>query len=213
MNILLDEHKAILCVGWSEGAFSMIALTPSHIIEYLYCPRFTYFEYVLGIAQNEEKYHKVMRGREVHDEKLERNKSYLRKKIGAVNKLQDQYLANRWLRGRVDEVLELRDGSMAPLDYKFAEFKGRIFETYRYQQYCYACLIEENFKQKVIKGFIVYTRSNNHVVELEITESDKEVIKSAAEGIKLIIDHNFFPKATKFKKRCVDCTYRNICIK
>ena len=191
----------------------MISLTPSHIIEYLYCPRFTYFEYVLGIPQHEEKSYKVIKGREIHDEKLERNKGYLRKKVGTVNKHTDQYLTNGWLRGRIDEVLELQDGSMAPLDYKFAEFKDRIFETYQTQQYCYACLIEENFGKAVNKGFIVYVRSRHHLEEIPITAANKVEIKKCAEEIWAIIDRNFFPKGTKYKKRCVDCTYRNICIK
>lgn len=191
----------------------MISLTPSHIIEYLYCPRFTYFEYVLGIPQHEDKSFKVIKGREVHDQKLERNKNYLRKKIGAVNKHLDQYLTNSYLRGRVDEVLELADGTMAPLDYKFAEYKGRLFETYTIQQYCYACLIEENFSRPVNKGFIVYIRSKHHLLELPVTTKDKDGVKQCAEAINQIIDRNFYPRATKYKKRCVDCTYRNICIK
>ncbi len=191
----------------------MISLTPSHIIEYLYCPRFTYFEYVLGIPQFEEKSYKVIRGREIHDEKLEQNKSYLRKKIGVVNKHLDQYLTNPWLRGRIDEVLELNDGTMAPLDYKFAEYKDKVFETYKTQQYCYACLIEENFGKPVNKGFIVYTRSKHHLEELPISGENKSEVKQCADSIWEIIDRNFYPKATKYKKRCVDCTYRNICIK
>lgn len=191
----------------------MISLTPSHIIEYLYCPRFTFFEYVLGIPQHEEKSHKVMKGREIHDEKLERNKNYLRKKIGVVNKHIDQYLTNGWLRGKIDEALELSNGTMAPLDYKFAEFKDRVFETYKVQQHCYACLIEENFKKPVDRGFIVYVRSKHHLVEIPITASDKDKIRQCVDAILRIIDHNFFPKATKYKKRCLDCTYRNICIK
>lgn len=191
----------------------MITLTPSHIIEYLYCPRFTYFEYVLAIPQYEEKSYKVIKGREVHDQKLERNKDYLRKKIGAVNKHIDQYLTNSWLRGRIDEVLELSDGTMAPLDYKFAEYKDKLFETYRIQQYCYAALIEENFGGQVNKGFIVYIRSKHYVLEVPISAEDKNQVKQCAEEIWEIIDRNFYPKATKFKKRCVDCTYRNICIR
>ena len=118
-----------------------MSLTPSHIIEFLYCPRFTYFEYVLRIPQNESKSYKVMRGREIHQEKLERNKDYLRRKIGVEQKYLDQYLTNDLLRGRIDEVLLLQDGTLAPLDYKFAEFKDKIFETYRTQLYCYAWLI------------------------------------------------------------------------
>ena len=191
----------------------MTTLTPSHIIEYLFCPRYTYFEYVLGIPQHEEKYYKVMKGREIHDEKLEQNKNYLRKKIGVVNKHLDQYLTNAWLRGKIDEALELNDGTMAPLDYKFAEFKDKIFETYKIQQYCYATLIEENFQRTVNKGFIVYTRSKHHLVEVPISLENKDEVKRCAEEIWKIIDRNFYPKATKYKKRCVDCTYRNICIK
>ena len=191
----------------------MTTLTPSHIIEYLFCPRFTYFEYVLGIPQHEEKYYKVMKGRELHDEKLEQNKNYLRKKIGAVNKYLDQYLTNNWLRGRIDEVLELKDGTMAPLDYKFAEYKDKLFETYKIQQYCYATLIEQNFGKAVNKGFIVYIRSKHHLLEVPISAENKEHVKQCAENIWKIIDRNFYPKATKYKKRCVDCTYRNICIK
>jgi CRISPR-associated exonuclease Cas4 len=191
----------------------MISLTPSHIIEYLFCPRFTYFEYVLGIPQHEEKFYKVMRGRDIHEEKLEQNKNYLRKKIGAINKHTDQYLANSWLRGKVDEVLELSDNTLAPLDYKFAEYKDRLFETYRIQQYCYACLIEENLGKPVSRGFIVYTRSKHFLLEVPISAANKAEIKQCAEAIWTIIDRNFYPKATKYKKRCVDCTYRNICIK
>ena len=29
------------------------SVTASHLLEYLYCPRFTYFEYVMDIPQNE----------------------------------------------------------------------------------------------------------------------------------------------------------------
>jgi CRISPR-associated exonuclease Cas4 len=190
-----------------------MSLTPSHIIEYLYCPRFTYFEYVLGIPQYEEKNYKVMRGRELHDEKLEQNKDYLRKRIGATGKWLDQYLTNELIRGRIDEVLVLSDGSMAPLDYKFAEYKDKVYETYQTQLYCYAWLIEGNFRKPVNRGFLVYTRSRHRVIEIPIGESDKQAVRQCAEAIYQIIENNYFPKATKYKKRCLDCTYRNVCIK
>lgn len=191
----------------------MISLTPSHIIEYLFCPRYTYYEYVLRIPQNEEKYYKVLRGREMHSEKLERNKEYLRKKIGVVDKFLDQYLTNDNLRGVIDEVLILSDGSYAPLDYKFAEYKDRIYDTYKQQLICYAVLIEYNFKKPVHKGFLVYTRSKNKLIEIEINKNDKKLIESSIRDMKEIILNNKFPKATKFKRRCVNCTYRNVCIK
>ncbi|WP_181305982.1 CRISPR-associated protein Cas4 [Rufibacter sp. XAAS-G3-1] len=190
-----------------------MSLTPSHIIEFLYCPRFTYFEYVLGIPQYETKNYKVMRGREVHDLKLERNKDYLRKKIGVQEKFADQYLTNDLLRGRVDEVLLLQDDTMAPLDYKFAQYKDKVYETYRTQLYCYAWLIEKNFGKEVNRGYLVYTRSQNKLIEVPITITDKQEVEHCANQIYTIIDQNYFPKATKCRKRCLDCTYRNICIK
>lgn len=191
----------------------MISLTPSHIIEYLFCPRYTYFEYVLCIPQNEDKYYKVNRGREIHDIKLERNKEYLRKKLGVQEKWTDQYLANESLRGKVDEVLLLEDGSMAPLDYKFAVFNDRIYDTYQQQIFCYAVLIEQNFSKAVNRGYLVYTRSKNRVVEVSVSEKDKQTIYGSTESIRQIIGENHYPKATKYKKRCLNCTYRNICTK
>lgn len=192
---------------------SKASITPSDVIQYLYCPRFIYFEKILAIPQNEEKYYKAMRGRHLHNYKEGVNKDYLRKKIGAVEKHQEQYLTNDFLRGKVDEVLELEDGTAAPLDYKFAEYKDRVFSTYKTQLFCYAWLIEENFGKKVHKGYLVYTRSKNKLVEVEVTENSKEKVKQAAQEIIDIIETNRFPKATKYKKRCIRCTYRNICVK
>lgn len=190
-----------------------MSLTPSHIIEYLYCNRFTYFEYVLGIPQYEERWYKVVRGREIHDVKLERNKEYLRKKIGVREKFVDQYLTNDLLRGQIDEVLLLDDGTMAPLDYKFAEFKDKIYDTYKTQLFCYAWLIEQNFDKKVNKGYLVYTRSQHKLIEVLISDDDKKEVAKCIEAIYRIIEKNYFPKGTKYRKRCLDCTYRNICIK
>jgi CRISPR-associated exonuclease Cas4 len=188
-------------------------VTPSHIIEYLFCPRFTWFEYVLAIPQYEGRHFKVEKGRNVHDLKLEQNKEYLRKRIGVKQKWTDQYLTNELMRGKVDEVLLLADGSMAPLDYKFAQYKEKIYSTYKTQLFCYAWLIEENFRKPVKKGFLVYTRSRNKLIEVEISENDKQEVKKCVNEINTIVDGNVYPKATKYKKRCLTCTYRNICTK
>jgi len=190
-----------------------IQITPSHIIEYLYCPRYTWFEYVLAIPQYEDKYYKVMKGRHLHSEKLVRNKEYLRKRIGAVEKQTDQYLAAGNLRGRIDEVLNLNDGTFAPLDYKFAKWEGKVFRTHRIQLYCYALMIENNFKAKVKRGYLVYIRSKNKLVEVEVPESAKKEIEESIAGIADIIERNYYPRATKYKSACLNCTYKNICTK
>ena len=168
---------------------------------------------MLRIPQYEERHYKVEKGRQVHDMKLERNKEYLRKRIGVAEKYIDQYLTNDLLRGKIDEVLLLNNSTMAPLDYKFAKFEGRIYNTYQTQLQCYAVLIEDNFNKKVEKSFLVYTRSKNKLVEVAIDENAKAAIRNVCSEVINVIENNFFPKATKYKQRCIGCTYRNICVK
>src|SRR5690606_10663421 len=170
----------------------MQSFYPSQIIEYLYCPRYTYFEYVLRIPQYEEKFYKVQRGREIHNEKLERNKDYLRKKIGVQQKWTDQYLGVDGLRGKVDEVLLLNDGTYAPLDYKFAVWNDKVYDTYKQQLYCYAVLIEAAFGGKVERGFLVYIRSKHKLVEIEVGENVKAEIKESMRQMLEIIEGNKF---------------------
>ncbi|MBN8679679.1 MAG: CRISPR-associated protein Cas4 [Chitinophagales bacterium] len=189
----------------------MFSITPSHIIQHLYCPRFTFYEYVLRIPQFEEKQYKVIQGREMHDRKEIQNAGYLRRRIGAQAKLINCYLTNNLLRGEVDEVLELTDGTMAPLDYKFAKWEGKLYDTYRTQLMCYAWLIEENFGKAVAKGYLVYTRSKNYLLEVPIIRADLDAIRNAATEIRKILKKNWYPRATKVRKRCEHCTYRNIC--
>lgn len=191
----------------------MISVTPSEIIQYLYCPRFIYFEHVLSIPQNEEKYFKAMQGRYLHDQKSRINKDYLRKSLGVLNKYQEQYMTNPYLRGQVDEVLELNDGKMAPLDYKFAKYEQKIYSTYKTQLACYALLIEDNYGKSVDCGYLVYTRSKNKLIKVDISKSDKKRVIEAAKQIGTIIRDNYFPKATSYKKRCNGCTYSPICLK
>jgi CRISPR-associated exonuclease Cas4 len=189
----------------------MISLTPSHLIQHQYCPRYTYFEHVLHIPQNEEKYGKVMRGRSIHDQKLERNKGYLRKRIGVVNRYDDQYLTMPGLRGIIDEVLELTDNRFAPLDYKFAVWKERLPATYRLQLSCYALLVEANFPGRVEEGYLVYVRSKNKVVQQPLGPAERDGVRKLIDEVAEVIIGNRFPRATRNKKQCLTCTYRNVC--
>ncbi len=52
-------------------------ITPSEVIEHLYCPRFTYFMNCLNISQHEEQRYKVLKGREIHKSREESNRAYV----------------------------------------------------------------------------------------------------------------------------------------
>lgn len=191
-----------------------VFITPTEVIEHLFCPRFTYFMNVLKIPQHEEQRYKVMKGREIHEEKAKINKEYLRKKIGCVDKEILVYLnsAKYKLKGEIDEVLYLSDGTLAPLDYKFAEYNDRIYKTHKIQSVLYALLIIDNYQKDVKKGYICYTRSNNKLCEIEFKEKDFKDAICIIDEILDIIQKGWYPKKTKNLTKCIDCCYRNICV-
>lgn len=189
-------------------------LTPSEIIEHLYCPRFTYFMNCLNIPQHEELRYKVLKGRELHERREKTNTEYLRKRLGVVDKEVSVYIASQSLRvrGIIDEVLHLLDDTLAPLDYKYTEYSDFTFQTHKTQSALYALLIMENYKKPVKKGFICYTRGGNKVKEIIYTEKDFCYAKGVVKEIFDIIMKGFFPRKVKSKNRCIDCCYRNICV-
>jgi len=167
----------------------------------------------LDIPQHEEKRFKVMKGRDVHEEKIITNPDYLRKKLGVVKKEINVFIASKQhhIKGIVDEVLFLDDGTAAPFEYKFAEFKDTIFQTYKYQLILQAIMIEENYRRNVKRGFICFTRSNNHIETFEFTEQDFQNGLAIVNEILEIIEKGFYPNKSKYKNKCIDCCYATIC--
>ena len=189
-------------------------LTATHFLEYLYCPRFTYFEHVLNIPEHQEKRYKVHKGRQVHETVRKINPGYLRKRLGVADVKTDVYLRSpSGIRGIVDEVLFLADGTAAPLDYKFAQYNEIVYETYKTQLVIYGRLIRDNFGQAVHKGYIVYTRSKNKLVEVPITDKDYTGLEKMIDRIEEIIVNCRYPRPTRYKRRCPDCCYANLCEK
>ncbi len=191
-----------------------VMITPSEVIEYLYCPRFTYYLNVLRIDQYEKNRYKVQKGRRVHEERLNHNKNYLRKKIPVIKKETNVYLADPVLRvrGIVDEVLYLEDESLSPVDYKFSPYKDFVFKTHKVQMCLYALLIEKNYQKPVKKGYIAYIRGGSKTCEVDITDKMKSDARAIVDSILEIIVGERLPGKTKNKVRCIDCTYKNICV-
>lgn len=199
--------------SWSsEGPAS---LTVSDVMEYLFCPRYIYFLHCLEIPQHEEKRVKVRIGREAHHARETTNISYLRRDLGVQRKEAGVYLTSEHLpvRGIVDEVLFLDDGTAAPCDYKFAEYKDRLFRTHRFQSVLYGMMIEERYGVRARRGFLCYLRSNNQVKEVPFTRKARDEARSAVEEILKITEYGYYPRPTKSRRSCIDCCYRHICEK
>jgi len=196
----------------AKPAESGYSLTATHLLEYLFCPRFIYFENVLNIPEHQEQRFKVQKGRNIHKKIRKMNPVYLRKKFGVKEKKSDVYLAGQSvIRGIVDEILFLNDGTAAVLDYKYAEYKDKIFKNHRFQLVFYAQLIKDNFQIPVKKGFIVYTRSKNKLVEVPIKDKDFIELEKIINDMINIIQYCRYPEPTPVKRRCPDCCYKNIC--
>ena len=190
-----------------------IFVTVSDALEYLFCPRFIFFMHCLGIAQREERRYKVLKGRELHESREKVNRDYVRKRLNCIRKENSVYLTSRkyQFKGEVDEVLFLEDGTAAPMDYKYAEWKDTVYRTHKYQAALYGLLIMEHYGVDVKRGFVCYTRSNHHVEEINFRQEDFEKARQMVSEILMIIQRGYFPEGTKQKARCVDCTYRNVC--
>lgn len=190
-----------------------LLVSASLLIEYWYCPRFIYFMKVLGIKQFEEKRLKVLMGREVHQKKS-LQPEYLRKKLG-VNRIEKEvYLSDpaNGICGIIDEILFFQDESISLLDYKFAYNKYK-FKTQFLQNVFYSLLLEANYSTEINRCYIVYTRDKNLLVKYDISKKDKQEVLETVKKVSHIIKEGFYPKTTGYKKRCADCTYRNICIR
>jgi CRISPR-associated exonuclease Cas4 len=170
--------------------------------------------YCLDIPQHEEKRFKVLKGREVHKTRELTNRDYLRKSLDCIRKESSVFIASkeRHIKGIVDEVLFLGDGTAAPLEYKFAEYKEKIFKTYKFQLVLQALMIRENYKIEVNRAYICFTRSNSLVKEIEINSSDFKKADKIIQEILDIVQKGLYPKTSKSSSKCVDCCYRNICV-
>ena len=189
-------------------------LTPTHLLEYSYCPRFTYYEFALGVPEFQEKRFKVQRGREVLEERKRLNPKYLRKTLGVTRREMDVELhsAEHHLKGRVDEVLWLDDGTAAPFDYKYSEWKGRVYLNQKVQSALYGLMISAVYGLPVSRGFVCYTRSNHKVVEIAL---DREAYARALGELHACLDviqAGVYPPETDYPARCPDCCYRNLCL-
>jgi len=210
-----DRFESPRSLETNRGQFGDVYLTPSDVLEYLFCPRFIFYGWVLKIPQHEELRFKVQEGREVHEKKTYQNPEYLRKKLGVIRKQVDVRMSSKSLHlsGKVDEVLFFADGTAAPLDYKFAEWKGRVFVNHKIQNILYGMLIRESFGCEVNRGYFVYLRSKSHLEEIRHAENDRRRAVLVLNEILEIIQKEKYPKGTSWRARCVDCCYKNICLK
>jgi CRISPR-associated exonuclease Cas4 len=192
----------------------MLKINPTDILEYNFCPRFIYFIHVLKIPQYEKRRFKVQMGLAEHEKRQKTNIDYLWKKIGAVSRENDVYLESEkyHIRGIIDNVVTLSDKTLAPVDFKFVPYKEYIFRSHKIQILTYCMLIEEIYQAEVKNGYLIYVRGGSQQVIVSYNEHAKNKIIKDIDNILTIIEKEIIPKVTGVVSRCIDCTYKNICV-
>jgi len=169
---------------------------------------------VMRVPQHEEKREKVLAGRNIHERKAEENAGYLRKRLDVKEKIIEPYLVSpRYhLKGIVDEVLITGSGEYIVLDYKFAEYKEVLFDTYKTQLSIYGLCIRDIYQAEMVRGFIVFTRSSNKLVEVPLSKDDYRKVAGILNEMLEIIQAEMYPKGKRSRNKCADCTYRKLCV-
>ena len=106
----------------------------------------------------------------------------------------------------------MNDGSMAALDYKFAIAGERAHKTHEIQLILYSLLIRDCYKTDVKRGFIAYIRDRLKIIEIVLTSEKEKEVKAIIDAIFSIMESETIPSRTRYRSRCKDCCYRNICV-
>ncbi len=187
-----------------------IYLSATDMMKYLYCPRIVYYIYVLKSPQYITK--KETKGIEKYEDfkdKSKRNK--IIKEFPKLKRLYDVFLVSEKhnLITKADCILfDDAKNEAFPVSIKYSKTPRTIYQTQRYQLFMEALLIEEQFKKTVPFGFIKFLLSGD-VIKIN-TENKNNVLDIFRQISDLIKSENF-PKATEYRKRCVDCCYKIKC--
>lgn len=184
-------------------------LSVTNVVEHAFCPRFTYFQLVLGIEQREEKRGTVLAGRTFHSGHSKTNKSYKIKKIEGVKLTEILLYSKKYLfSGKIDEAIETPDEVLI-IERKYSDYTV-IGSTIRTQLGLLAILAEENFGKKVKRAIIVFDKTKRIEIQVKITENIKKLALSTLQKTRAVLISGVIPQS-RHDNRCLNCCYRKIC--
>lgn len=185
-------------------------LSGKDLMNFLFCPRIIYYEHILKSPQFTTR--KELKGREKYNDfksKSKRNK--IIKEFPKLRRIYDKTLQSEkyGIITKADCIIfndKLKEAY--PVSIKYSNLPRKIYRTQRYQLLLEAFLIEDVFNYKVPFGFMRYMLSGDMI---KINTSNKHIILDIFSQISKLIKSENFPKATPYKKCCIDCCYRSKC--
>ncbi len=184
-------------------------LSVTNAVEHAFCPRFTYFQLVLGIEQREGKRGTVQSGRAFHNRHSTTNKSYKVKRLEGT-KLTELLLYSKKhsFSGKIDEAIEA-DDQILIIERKYSDYTV-IGSTLKTQLGLLAILAEENTGKKANQAIVVFDKKERLEVPVKITEKIKRTALDVLQKTRYTINSGDMP-FSNHDNRCLNCCYRKIC--
>jgi len=181
----------------------------TNAVEHAFCPRFTYFQLVLGIDQREGKRGTVQTGRAFHSKHATTNKNYKIKHLNGVKQTELFLFSKKYsFSGKIDEAIET-EKELLIIERKYSDYV-LIGTTLKTQLGLLAILAEENIGKPAKKALVVFDKTNRIEILVNITEKIKQnALKTLQKTTDTITTGNM--PHSKHDGRCINCCYRKIC--
>ncbi len=186
----------------------MISVT--NVVENSFCPRFTYYEQVLGIKQYEEKRPTVLAGRVHHKKSETTNKNYIFKNLSGIKHTsQKLYSVKHDFVGIIDHAIETKNYIIL-VERKYTDYTI-IHDTLKIQLGLLSILLEENLNKPVKNANVIFTKDGvTRTVCIDMTPQIYDTALRKLDETKQIISSGIMPES-HYDSRCDDCCYRKSC--
>lgn len=200
------------------------------VLDYIFCPRIIYYENVLKMFgekkedSNKEEEERVKGKKRINRkwiwDRLKLKKQSIEKMMNS-NQENILYWYNREFNkelssekyhfyGKLDDILLLEDETIVPVYYYNAKYTARKENRYKYIVAMFLMLIEEKYKIKSQKGYILFLDGLS-LKKIECTNKDLEKVKESAAEVLKIIETERYPIEAEGGTKCRDCYYKKIC--
>lgn len=184
-------------------------LTVTNALENAFCPKFTYYELVLGLKQYEGKQGSVKAGRAYHERHSITNLSYMPRKTRGKKVTELQLFSESQLfSGKVDEAIETPT-EVIIIERKYSDH-AIVGTTTKTQLGLLSLLVEEALGKKVRKAIVVFDRTRRREIQVNITEEIRNLALSILQRTKETLVSGKCPPA-RYSNRCLTCCYRKVC--
>jgi len=192
-------------------------VTGTDIKNWIYCPLIVYYRKIMKAPIAVKSQQKE--GKTVHEEELKRiirrvGLAARKKKLDIIEKIIKKriLIEEESLYGEIDLVIKTRSKEIIPVELKNTQSnKGKPWPDHRYQLAYYAILLEKE-TGKIIKRGCIYYIPENRLVEIIITNHEKNYVRKIIEKIKEMMKTEKPPKQRIHPRKCTGgCGYKWIC--